>query len=153
MGTDYNIFNHEKAAYFELGKGPWYLISEKIWVLYDAEICAIELNDVWGDHFSADSEEEKLRYFSLLAGALREFVGETPQPRIQIFGDGGDEHCWAYGLRYECAGTRFQLNDPVVNRELIELDNVRHRSSLYDLNAQEIEQLRLDGWNIKNIQR
>ena len=77
MGTEYNLYNHHKASFFELGKGPWYMLNDVIPALYDSKKLIEILKKEWNT-FSSETEEEKTEYFILIAQAIQEFVKDSP---------------------------------------------------------------------------
>ena len=140
MGIEYNLFNHSNCTYYELGKGPWYFLSDEMWVLHDAEILAMEILEEWEPSFEGSEG-----YVKEISADLCHFVGDTPDGKLQLIGDSGDEHWMARSLGYVCAGSRYNLGEPEKNRENIECQN---RMSRNPLDPSDLEMLRDGGWNL-----
>lgn len=149
MGTEYCLYNHANATFYELGKGPWYFIEEMKWALHDAEIFAEVLKDEW-DTFDDDEEksEENIRYYKLIAKDLEKFVKNAKENQIVCHNDAGDHLMQARMLKYICVGSRYNLGDPKENQAMIDSENDRSTHwSFKDLSDEEIFELRKQGWN------
>ena len=119
MGTEYNLYNHYKASFFELGKGPWYKLNDLIPILYKKDNFLDFLKKEWRTF--SDTEEAKIKYYTLIAQAVQEFVKDSPEKSIKCFGDSGDEDLWADYLKYEFAGSRYFLDSPEEYKNYIDL--------------------------------
>jgi hypothetical protein len=155
MGTEYNLYNHHKASFFELGKGPWYKLNDMIPVLYYAEEFLEFLKKEWNT-FGSESEEEKIEYFTLIAQAVQEFVKGSPEKSIQCFGDNGDADLWADYLKYEFAGTRYYLGSPEDYKKYVDYlkkkiaEDQEESELTLKFSEGELEMMRIEGWNFKN---
>jgi hypothetical protein len=155
MGTEYNLYNHHKASFFELGKGPWYMLNSVVPVLYDSKKFLETLKKEW-DNFSAESEEAKIKYFTLLAQALQEFVKDSPEETIQCYGDSGDAVLWADFLKYEFVGSRYFLDRPEDYKKYVDhlkkkiAEDQEEAELAFSYSEGELEMMRIEGWNFKN---
>lgn len=147
MGTEYYMFNHSNATFYELGRGPWYILDDLKWTLHDSEIFAEVLEHEW-DSFE---DPNKTWYFKLLARDLERFVKNSKESDLTIHGDSGDELMQAQMLGYRCTGSRYELADPKKNQEYIDDENRRTGTWHFsDLSDHERSELRTLGWNFKN---
>lgn len=155
MGTEYNLYNHHKASFFELGKGPWYMLNDVIPALYDSKKLIEILKKEWNT-FSSETEEEKTEYFILIAQAIQEFVKDSPEKSIQCFGDNGEADLWADYLKYEFVGTRYFLGNPEDYKKYTDYlkekiaEDQEESELILKFNDGELEMMRIEGWNFKN---
>jgi hypothetical protein len=152
MGIEYDFYNHRNATIFELGKGPWYsCINDDLEFVREPDFFVEILKEEW-TFFDAENEKKRLEYFNLLAEELEKFVKDTPDSALKAVGDSGDDDLWAAYLKYKYVGTRYALGSP---ENKIYLDELNARQiqfgSTLTLSANEIENLKTDGWNLKNI--
>jgi hypothetical protein len=138
MGIDYRLLNHANATYYELGKGPF--SSDDIWAMYEADIYIDILNEEW-NYFSDDIDRQQ--YFRLLAKDLERFVKGTPENKLAIYGDSGDEIMWARMLGYKCIGSRYSLGNSEENQKCIDSENAI--TTPYSLSIKEREELISEG--------
>jgi hypothetical protein len=150
MGIEYNIFNHANATYYDLGKGPFYVLSDTVDVLFDAKKLYEVLLEEW-DTFNGESEEEKCAYFRLLSEDIERFVKGSLINQVQVYSDTGDESLYARILDYKCAGSRYGLGDQPSNEKFIASENERGSSFEKScLGKLTIEWLKKDGWNFSH---
>ena len=155
MGTEYTLYNHHKTSFFELGKGPWNVLNDVTPALYDSKELLEILKKEW-DVFGSESEEEKIKYFTLIAQAIQEFVKDSPEESIQCVSDSGDADLWADYLKYEFAGTRYYLDNPEDYKKYVDYlkkkiaEDQEEAESAFKFSDGEIEMMRIEGWNFKN---
>ena len=113
MGIEYYIFNHANATFYELGKGPWVLITD-IGLLHQPDNLAKLLWAKW-----ACSAEYNL----CLARDIVKFSEGTQKEYLEIRGDYRNDLTWARMLKYRCVGSRYGLLDPIANKEAIDFHN------------------------------
>lgn len=145
MGLEYYIYNHANATYYELGKGPWYILGNKK-LLYDTKSLADTLTEEWS---YADVTPT---YYRCVAHDVVRFVKGTPKTSIEVYGDGGDEHMWSLILKYKCTGSRYGLPHPTKNQEAIDSENERSNHWSYgELSRKDSDYLRESGWNFRKV--
>ena len=147
MGIEYNLYNHANCTYYELGKGSWWsalLGRGAAHALYDVEVLEIQLTDLWKPSFDGWTE-----YLKALSADLCRFVGDIPENRLEIIGDLGDEHWQARALGYVCTGSRYNLSDPIKNKENIDEQNGYFQDQL---DPTDVERLRSGKWNFSNFE-
>jgi hypothetical protein len=157
MGTEYYLYNHANATYYELGKGPFgaHIIDTHKKDLYNAEAFLDVLKKEWNSFSTSVPEDDRIKYFTLIAQDLQAFVKDTPEDQIQCFGDNGDEDLWADWLKYEFVGTRYGLGSPDHETYMKEMknrileDQVEADLTL-DFSEREIKIMKVEGWNFKH---
>lgn len=153
MGIEYSLINHSNATYYELGKGDWYLINDNKWILYEPEFFVEFFNDNHKRIQKEEFKEEILQYYKLIGEELKEFVKGIDEKSLIVIGDCMDSHIYLLSLKYKCLGTRYYLGDPVENKESVDYENKRVQNWHYPIEDDEFEQMKMEGWNFKNIRK